>query len=380
MKKLLLITGLVLSVACGWGQNIGADLQRVLTLAPAASAQSSPQDNPALDTIVLTLAYYGGMPDKAKVRELFNGPALLAHYRNNGPMREFLLNERLAQLLETYLPPVGLELPPQMTGKRDDFLQQLAGDELFSRDGKVDLGKIRQTFTTPLNADFNLKAAARAAASNPAGLSTASLVGNALNGLSDWISRRAQEELTYTFLTKLREDIRRNDLDHLFPKTAAFLPELDLLNYKAILPSIRKAFTEDLNAIAFNLGEFLEEKDATSFRDPVVYNVFLIYRILDLEMREVPLADILAFTYGELERARIDTRCQIDLRMAKADTTNGDYRAILDAFDGFITAQDHLNQRFAAAEDLLSEQFFNPIVTQIEEAGFGPGGQSVPGR
>ncbi|MEL7161514.1 MAG: hypothetical protein AAFN92_12220, partial [Bacteroidota bacterium] len=110
----------------------------------------------------------------------------------------------------------------------------------------------------------------------------------------------------------------------------------------------------------------------TSFRDPVVYNVFLIYRILDLEMREVPLADILAFTYGELERARIDTRCQIDLRMAKADTTNGDYQAVLDAFDGFITAQNHLNVRFQAAEDLLSEQFFNPILTQIENADFSP--------
>ncbi|MEL7160699.1 MAG: hypothetical protein AAFN92_08065, partial [Bacteroidota bacterium] len=263
MKKLLIVAGLLLSVVSGWGQNIGADLQRVLTLAPAASALNSPEHNPALDTIVLTLAYYGGMPDTAKVRELFAGPALLAHYRNNGPMREFLLNERLAQLLETYLPPAHLRLPPRMTGKRDNFLQKLAGDELFSRDGKVDLGKIRQTFTTPPSADFNLKAAARAAASETPGLSTASLVGNALNGLSDWISRRAQEELTYTFLTKLREDIRRNDLDHLFPKTANFLPELDLLNYKAILPSIRKAFTEDLNAIAFNLGEFLEEKDAT---------------------------------------------------------------------------------------------------------------------
>lgn len=371
MKKLLLFTGLVLTTCCLMGQNIGSDMQRILRLAPAARAQESPADNPALDTIVLTLAYYGGMPEAERIEELFSGPVLLAHYRNNPAIREFLLNEKLDQLLESYLPPADLALPDYLaTKQRANFLQHLAGDELFSRDGKVDLGKIREEFTAPPAPELSLKAAAAGAANQPAGLSTANLVGNALNGLSDWISRRAQEELTYTFLTKLREDLRENDLDHLFPRTSNFLPQLDLLNYKAILPSIRKAFTEDLNAVAYNLGNYLEARDATSFRDPVVYNVFLIYRILDLEMREVPLADILAFTYGELARARTDTRKKIDLRIAEVDTTNANYKAILTAFDDYIKAQDQLNSRFQAAEDLLSEQFFNPILTAVEKGDF----------
>ncbi|MEM9525727.1 MAG: hypothetical protein AAGA31_03910 [Bacteroidota bacterium] len=371
MKKLLLFAGLLLTTFPLLSQNIGTDMQRILRLAPAARAQESPTDNPALDTIVLTLAYYGGMPEVEQIEALFSGPALLAHYRKNPAIREFLLGEKLDQLLESYLPPADLALPDYLaTKQRASFLQHLAGDELFSREGKVDLGKIRQEFTAPPAPAPSLKAAAAGAANQPAGLSTANLVGNALNGLSDWISRRAQEELTYTFLTKLREDLRRNDLNHLFPRTANFLPQLDLLNYKAILPSIRKAFTEDLNAVAYNLGNYLEARDAASFRDPVVYNVFLIYRILDLEMREVPLADILAFTYGELERARIDTRKIIDLRIAEVDTTNAEYQHILTAFDNYIKAQDQLNNRFQAAEDLLSEQFFNPILTQVEEGEF----------
>jgi len=373
MKKLLLLTGLLLSsVTQLVSQNIGADLQRVLRLAPAARAQSGAAENPALDTIVLTLAYYGGMPDQDRIVELFSGPALLAHYRDNVEIRNFLLNEQLDQLLADYRPADHLVLPAHLVAKhRGNFLRSLAGDELFSRNGKVDLGKIRQVFTAPPSDNFNLKAAATAAEGQAVGLSSASLVGNALNGLSDWISRRAQEELTYTFLTKLREDLRKNDLDHLFPNTATFLPSLDLLNYKAILPSIRKAFVEDLNAVAFNLGNYLEARDAVSFRDPVVYNVFLIYRILDLEMREVPLADILAFTYGELERARIDTRCQIDMKVADVDTTNANYRTILTAFDEYIQAQQQLNKHFQAAEDLLSDQFFNPILDAAESADFG---------
>ncbi|SEP78519.1 hypothetical protein [Neolewinella agarilytica] len=375
MNKLFLISVLAILTSQLFAQNIGEDLRRVVRLAPQARQAATEATNPALDTIVLVLAYYGGMPHEKRVEELFSGPALLAHYRDNAAIREFLLNEKLDKLLEGYLPPEGLALPPSFApASRAAFLQKLPGAELFSRNGKVDLGKIRQVFTSPPSDDFSLRAAANAAATSPAGLSTANLASNALAGLSDWISRRAQEELTYTFLTKLREDINRNDLDELFPKTSQFLPTLDLLNYKAILPSIRKAFTEDLNAIAYNFGNYLEARDMATFRDPIVYNVFLIYRILDLEMREVPLADILAFTYGELERARIDTRCQIDLRMAKADTTNGNYQSILAAFDEYIKANEQLNRQFQKANDLLSEQFFNPIMDAVDSGNMGEDG------
>lgn len=349
------------------GQNIGADLQRVLRLAPAARATGTPNDNPALDTIVLTLAYYGGMPDTERIEELFSGPELLAHYGTNPAIREFLLNENLSRMLEGYVPPEELTVPAFLaTPNREAYLRSLAGSELFSRNGRIDLGKIRHTFTSPPNVSFDLQKAGASAAGRSRGIPTASLISNAIAGLSDWITRRAQEELTYTFLTQLREDLQRNDLNYLFPETSEFLPSLDLLNYKAILPSIRKAFTEDLNAVAFNLGRFLEEKNAASFRDPATYNVFLIYRILDLEMRDVPLADILAFTYAELERARIDTRTQIDLRMADADTDNPAYNDILVAFDRYIAANNNLNAQFSQASDLLSNQLFNPILDAVE--------------
>jgi len=381
MNKLFLIALSVLLTSQLFAQNIGEDLRRVIRLAPQARAAATAPVNPALDTIVMVLAYYGGMPHEERINELLSGPELLAHYRDNAPIREFFLSEKLDKLLEGYLPPEDIALPTSFApAARAAFLQTLPGAELFSRNGKVDLGKIRQVFTAPPSEDFSLKAAAGAAATSPAGLSTANLVSNALAGLSDWISRRAQEELTYTFLTKFREDINRNDLDQLFPKTSQFLPTLDLLNYKAILPSIRKAFTEDLNAIAYNFGNYLEAREVATFRDPVVYNVFLVYRILDLEMREVPLADILAFTYGELERARIDTRCQIDLRMAKADTTNGNYRSILLAFDEYIKANDELNRQFQQANDLLSEQFFSPIMDAVDDGSMGEEGQAFVQR
>lgn len=373
MKKFIPLLLTFLLTATLAAQNIGADLQRVIRLAPQARTTGTSAANPALDTIVLTLAYYGGMPDDDRIEALFNGQELLTHYGTNPAIREFLLNEKLDRLLQDYTPSEKLEVPAFLAApSREAFLRSLAGSELFSKNGKIDLGKIRQTFTSPRQVDFNLKAAASSAAGQEGALPTASLISNAIAGLSDWISRRAQEELTYTFLTQLQEDLQKNDLNFLFPQTSEFLPSLDLLNYKAILPSIRKAFTEDLNAIAFNLGQFLEEKDAVSFRDPATYNVFLIYRILDLEMREVPLADILSFTYAELERARIDTRTQIDLRMAEVDTSNTAYKDILQAFDHYISANNNLNNQFGQATDLLSRQFFNPILDAVEDNDFAP--------
>lgn len=374
MKKLSLFLTLLLvplACTCVLAQNIGLDLERVVRLTPDARKIGTPDNNPALDTIVLTLAYYGGMPDAGRIEALLNGSELLAHYAANGPIRTYLLNEKLDRLLEGYTPTGELEIPTRLnvTG-RGAFLQKLPGAELFSRNGMIDLGKIHETFSAPPANNLSLKAAANSANDQPTDLSSANLVGSALAGLSDWISRRAQEELTYTFLTKLREDIQRNDLNYLFPHTTEFLPTLDLLNYKSILPSIRKAFVEDLNAIAYNLGNYLDARNEATFRDPVVYNVFLVYRILDLEMREVPLADILAFTYGELERTRIDTRCAIDLRMTKVDTTNPGYQAILRTFDQLTQVNATLNNRFMAASDTLSERLFNPLLTEIEEDDF----------
>lgn len=375
MKKLAVFLPLLivlLHCTCVSAQNIGADLNRIVRHTENARKIGTPSGNPSLDTIVMTLAYYGGMPDQDKIDALLSGPELLRHYAKNPAIRGFLLDEKLDLLLESYLPPAGLSIPTMIASPgRADFLQQLSGAELFSRNGIIDLGKIHETFAAPPATDLSLKAAAAGANTKPSGLSTSNLVGTALAGLSDWISRRAQEELTYTFLTKLREDINRNDLNHLFPNTSEFLPTLDLLNYKAILPSIRKAFVEDLNAIAFNLGNFLDKRDAGTFRDPVVYNVFLIYRILDLEMREVSLADILSFTYGELERTRIDTRCRIDLRMTKVDTTNVGYRAILNAFDNLMLSTDTLNARFQLARERLSSQQFDPLLTDIQKANLG---------
>lgn len=350
-------------------QNIGQDLRRVVELAPEVRQLRVGEASPALDEIVTTLAYYAAAPDTAAVRALFDGPALVTRYADNPGVRDFFVREQLDVYLQAYVPPPGLRLPGYLgADQRMAYLQKLPGNELFSRGGRVDLNRIRTAMAAPPVAEQGLKKAA-AGARRADVAPTAQLIGNALAGLSDWISRRAQEELTYTFLTRLRDDISRNGLDHLFPETSDFLPRLDLLNYKAILPSIRKAFVADLGALAYNLGNYLDARYPGTFRDPVLYNVFLLYRMLDLDVRGVPLPEILGFVYGELEETRTDVRRRIDLRMAEFDATTPGYAAVQRAFDQVATNTDSLNARFRTALDKLSEDQYNRVADALDEAG-----------
>ena len=352
MRPLLLIACLLFSYAAKT-QNIGADLSRILELAPAVPGT----DSAAIatrDEVISILAYYAGMPDRQRVYRLTEGRELLDHYATNQPMREFLLETGIAPYLEDhYVLDREAYLEPLFAQNRSRFLEAKDGNELFAN-APLNLERIRQSVTAPRTEEFSLAAASRTAASNGA-LTPQDLVSNALVGLSDFIAKRAQAELTYTFLERLREYLNKNDLNYLFPETAGYLPELDLLNYKAILPSIRRAFAQDLNAVSFNLGNFLEARDADSFRNPAIYNIFLIYRILDLELREVPLPDVISFTASEIARSRAAVRSEIDIKLTAGAENSPAYEALIQAFGEYAGAVQELNANVEGELDAIDD-------------------------
>ena len=353
MRTLLLAACLLFSYSVK-AQNIGADLSRILELAPVVPGTDS-TGMAARDEVISLLAYYAGMPDVQRVYQLTFGRELLDYYATNQPMREFLLETGMAPYLEDHdVQDRFTYLEPLFAQDRSRFLEAKDGSELFG-DAPLNLERIRQSVTTPKTEEFSLAAASRTAASNGA-LTPQDLVSNALVGLSDFIAKRAQAELTYTFLERLREYLNRNDLDYLFPETANYLPELDLLNYKAILPSIRRAFAQDLNAISFNLGNFLEARDANSFRSPAIYNIFLIYRILDLELRDVPLPDVISFTASEIKRSRAAVRSEIDIKLTAGTENSAAYETLLEAFGEYAGAVQELNANVEGELDGIDEQ------------------------
>ncbi|OAV43933.1 hypothetical protein [Lewinella sp. 4G2] len=334
-------------------QNIAVDVARILELVPDIEAGN----DSAVDETICLLAYYAAMPDRALVEKLADGPELTKYLRDNRPMREFLLRTGIAHQIEArrVLNP-SRYLDSLFVQPRNLFLVAKTGTELFGPAGTVDLERIRQSVTAPETKDLNLATASSSAASRGDLTSPDALVSTALVGLSDFIAKRAQQELTYTFLERLREYLRKNDLEYLFPETAGYLPELDLLNYKAILPSIRRAFAQDLHAISYNLGRFLEARDLDGFSDPAVYNIFLVYRILDLDLRDVPLPDILAFTYGEINRSRTTVRSAIDLKFAEEEQDSPEYQALVSAFGAYAGAVQGLNNSFVESIDRVDDE------------------------
>ena len=343
-------------------QNIGRDVSRLLDLVPLV-AQA---DTGAADEFVSTLAYYVGMPDRDRVVRLANGPQLMAHLGDNPEVRDFLLQTGVAPVLDNHFLTDRRYLDSLFAQRRSDFLTSKTGSELFADAGPVNLEQIRSAVTSSPLEEFTLVAASKAAASRNQSLSANTLVSNALVGLSDFIAKRAQQELTYTFLDRLREYLNEHDLQYLFPETAGYLPDLDLLNYRAILPSIRRAFAQDLRAISFNLGNYLEARDADSFRDPAVYNLFLVYRILDLEYREVPLPDILGFTFGELNRARTAVRSQIDLQLVEATAGSPAYTELTQAFGAYAGAVSELDASLRDAVGVVDEDVEGYLDTLAE--------------
>lgn len=336
-------------------QSLSNDLLRLERNAATAGEVGSEQNNPGLDTIIATLAYYAAAPDLDKADQLASGPGVMNHYKGNSSIMEFLNQQGLDTMLWNYYDYAATDFSWLVEDDRTNFLRKPNTTELFSRNGLVDVNKIHAAYSAPLPPqETALKRAANDAKTPDLGVPSANYVGIALAGLSDWIGRRAQEELSYTFLNRLRDKLHEDKLEYLFPHTVAYLPTLNLINYKAILPSIRLAFAQDLNQVSLSLGEYLNATDQDNYNDPAVYNLFLLYRLLDLGARDVPLSDILAFTYGQLADSRLNTRRAIDLKLAEAAKTAPEFGTLITTYRRFASELNQLEAAFQQAKnDLL---------------------------
>ncbi|MEO0627669.1 MAG: hypothetical protein AAFY91_11825, partial [Bacteroidota bacterium] len=337
-------------------QNLSTDLNRLAS--SVARAQENSSDAQAIDQLIATLAYYATAPNTDEAAKLASGPLLLAHYADNPAMMQFINEQGLDTLLGNYEPSDTIDFDFLRARGRESFLHKPATVDLFSTNGLIDVGKIQNTYASPRPPLDNALGLAANNASIPQNVDpSTNYISTALTGLSDWIGRRAQEELTVTFLNRLREQIRENELDHLFPETANYLPSLNLINYKSILPSLRLAFARDLNALSLNLGNFLYALDADSFTDPAVYNLFLVYRLLDLGARDVPLSEILAFTYGELTETRRNLRRSIDLQLAEEARSSQRFGPVRDSYRRQVDRLAALEEEFQQAKLELENEY-----------------------
>lgn len=98
---------------------------------------------------------------------------------------------------------------------------------------------------------------------NMAGATTGSIAGldvtNIVRGIANFMISRAKEELTVSFFERFKDFASENpEFKVLFPKTTKTLDRLLAVHYTEMLPTLRTAFHEDLDAVIDHLDDVLE--------------------------------------------------------------------------------------------------------------------------
>lgn len=84
-------------------------------------------------------------------------------------------------------------------------------------------------------------------------------VTNIANGISDFLIKRAKQELTLAFFNRFKKFSEDNpEFKILFPKTTANLSNLLDYAYPQMLPALRTGFLEDLKNVTYKLGDVMD--------------------------------------------------------------------------------------------------------------------------
>ncbi len=107
--------------------------------------------------------------------------------------------------------------------------------------------------------------------------------GNIANGLTAFIIKRAKEELTVAFFERFKAYLANHpEAAILFPKTAAFINQIDAYLYAGFLNTLKEGFLEDVNNVPYNLGAFLRSDRVRGFlgKNPAYQNAWLTVPVL----------------------------------------------------------------------------------------------------
>jgi len=110
---------------------------------------------------------------------------------------------------------------------------------------------------------FTVNMFAVQAAGGNNGFSFSSAIGgldvtNLVNGISDFLIKRAKQELTLAFFNRFKKFSEENpEFKILFPKTTANLSNLLDYAYPQMLPALRTGFLEDLKNVTYKLDDVL---------------------------------------------------------------------------------------------------------------------------
>lgn len=274
--------------------------------ANARSAISSSADSHNLMGILAAYAY--SSREKA-LNNSYSAEVILQAYRDNPYFKQILTDSTALDLLSSSFDEVSVRntILDIRKGPREVILQELNSGDVYANNKMFRAPALIQDYTQArIDNSIALEKATKSV--SPLGVGDpASLTANILSGLADWIGQQAQEEFVQTFLLKLQEDLSDKQLNVLFPNTYQYLDQLNLVNYKTIINNARLAFASDLNTLSLNVSNYLFASGQLDKNDPLSFSLLLVFRLVDLIQRDLPLPNILAYANGEFSRRQFES-------------------------------------------------------------------------
>jgi hypothetical protein len=272
------------------------------------ATESAANTEQQMKLIGILAAYAYTSRDEA-LSKSYSADMILKAYRDNPYFKEILRDSTYLSLLRSDFDSVSVRntIMEIRKGPREVILQELNSGDVYANNKMFRAPALIQDYQQPrIDNSIALEKASKSV--SPLSVSDpASLTANILSGLADWIGRQAQEEFVQTFLLKLQEDLSDKELNVLFPNTYQYLDQLNLVNYKSIIQNARLAFARDLNTLSLNVSNYLFASGQLDKNDPLSFSLLLVFRLVDLIQRDLPLPNILAYANGEFSRRKFES-------------------------------------------------------------------------
>jgi len=178
-----------------------------------------------------------------------------------------------------------------------------------------------------------------------------------IQGLFDFILKRAQQEVTVNFIeTLLGEEVQH--IDEVFPAVAGTFNGHNFTFSTSFIERLRQAFFEDLQLLSIRLPNLLLE--ANYFKalqdDPVSYNLLVVYSMAGMSQNGYPLEEILPITNRYLYDSYGEAKKGVNIHLAEKAHTSPEYEELIATTEDIISEMKAIYIRMNKEETALRNE------------------------
>ena len=178
-----------------------------------------------------------------------------------------------------------------------------------------------------------------------------------IQGLFDFIIKRAQQEVAINFMERLLgEDVK--DIYEIFPAVSGTFDGHNFTYSNSFFERLRQAFFEDLQLLSVRLPNLLLESDYFKALqdDPIAYNLLVVYSMTGMAQNGYPLEEILPITNRYLYDSYGEAKKSVNLHLAEKAYTSSEYKALIATTEDIISEMNAIYIRLNKEETALRNQ------------------------